>query len=169
MEFDIKTIESVQKDFLRSLYCKEFAYYDISLTYGKLVAGYECTFFCIRRKKSTMKFLNDLINGKLDSASPLSGINIHAPSRMGRSRGLFVVSKICTNILQHAPLERMKRLYNKLTEIVPDIDIFSDTRHECERNVCRAPCTIIHLNPNHFPNYPWHSVSEGQVIFLRRT
>jgi len=80
-------IESVQKNYLRFLYCKEFAYYDISLTYGELVAGFECTSLLIRRKQSIMKFLYDILNGKLDSAL-LSGINVHAPSRMGRSRGL---------------------------------------------------------------------------------
>ena len=138
-EVGIKMLESIQKKFLKFLYYKDFTYYDTSLTYRKLVIGYEMNELRLRRDLTILKQLYNVVNGECDTPYLLSKINIYVPPRLNRAkRTLFLPSKARTNILSKAPLERMMTLYNTLLKEDCEIDIFFNTKKEFERRVMQA-------------------------------
>ena len=135
---DLNALEAIQKQLLKYLYYRDFMYYDSEITYRELVLGYEMNTLRLRRDLFALRQLYKIINGIQDTSYLLSKINIHVPPRASRMKGLFRLSRARTEILSNSPLERMMALYNILTEINNEIDIFFDNKTQFEKNIVQA-------------------------------
>lgn len=139
----IKTIERIQKRFLRYLYFKDFQYYDLETPYRELVLGYELTTLEVRREASLILFIRDLLMSKIESPFLLSQIGLHAPVRHGRNQNLFNIAHCRTAHFNLTPLNRALRLYNQIIEIDSTIDLFFDKRNTFADKITRA-LDIVH-------------------------
>lgn len=133
-----RKLEQIQKRFLRFLYYKDFGYYDYSITYNELVEGYELTTLGIRRDLALLLLLRDILTARLHSPFLLGKVNIYAPSRNCRTRGLFHMSMHRTTQCISLPLNRAMNLYNKLSSIDPEIDIFFGGKMKYKERVIHA-------------------------------
>lgn len=132
----LKTIERVQKIFLRCLYYKDFTYIDRSISYKELTAGYEILSIKERKIILMMKFLHKLIHGRIDSSALLSTLDFKVPSRPGRLGDTFTLPKTRTNILQQkSPVYELMATYNKIQKQNRNIDIFFEEHHQFEKKV----------------------------------
>ena len=120
------------------MYCKEFSYYDPSITYNELVCGYELNTIRIRRDLYSVKHLYSILNGKTDATNLLHKINIYVPSVTTRNKNLFLPHRTRTNTLSNSPINKMMSLYNKLITIDETIDIFFDNQKQFENKITRA-------------------------------
>ncbi|XP_008185952.1 uncharacterized protein LOC103310213 [Acyrthosiphon pisum] len=65
-----------------------------------------------RRQATSLNFLRQLIDGKIDSPELLSFINLKVPSTYIRHTYPFLIPKFNTNYLENQPIVRMMRMKN---------------------------------------------------------
>lgn len=126
------------KTFQRFLYFRDFQYYDYTIDYNELVSGYEVTTLAIRRDLALMLLLRDILRARLDSPYLLGTVHIYAPTRNCRPRGLFQKSSCRTVHCRTQPINRAMDLYNRLSLIDPEIDIFFGSRGKYSERVINA-------------------------------
>jgi len=77
----------------------------------------------------TLTFLlRDLLRSDIDSPALLGEIDLRAPRKCGRVKGVLAVLFARTTQVLHAPLLTMIREYDALTEVRPELDIFHGSR-----------------------------------------
>ena len=138
----IKSLERIQKRFLRFLYFRDFGYYDYSISYSELVLGYRLISLEVRRDLALMLLLRDILTNEFESPYLLEKINIYAPSRNYRTQDLFQVATYRTEQGGSLPLNRCMGLYNKLIYLDPKIDIFFESRVQYRRRAVDALITF---------------------------
>ncbi len=118
-----KSIENVQKRFLRYLYYKQFGYYSYDIKYQELLQGYVMKSLRGRRNIFSLIFLHDLIHYKKRDPELLETIKIRVPTFNSRSTNIFTEGHSRTHLLSNAPLNRVVKLYNDLINIHHSLDI----------------------------------------------
>lgn len=104
-------IEKIQKKFASHLNHK-FKKIIPSTSYTNKCRQYNLLTLEDRRKLSDMRFLFDIINGRIDCPQLLSGLSFRAPKRRTRHTALFHVPFHVTKYGDNAVLSRIPRLYN---------------------------------------------------------
>ena len=134
-----KSLERIQKRFLRYLYFKDFTYYEPEISYRELLTGYEFTALKIRRDSTLLLFLRDVVNSKIDSASLLQKVGFFVPPRTNcRRNNSFYIPLCRTEHFRTATLNKAEILYDNIEKIDLSIDIFFDSRAVYTRKVVEA-------------------------------
>ncbi|KAL1446566.1 hypothetical protein WDU94_013911 [Cyamophila willieti] len=113
-QIHIKSIESVQRKFLRILAYK-CGTRIIDHKYDDIMKNQEIISLEKRREANDLIFLIKLIHNKIYSPELLSKINIKVKSITTRSSDTFRLKKHRTNIGEFSPLNRIQSLGNKAT------------------------------------------------------
>ncbi|KAL1448431.1 hypothetical protein WDU94_010918 [Cyamophila willieti] len=110
-ETDIKSLESVQHNFLRMLGFKTFTKildhnYEEIMTKNNIISLKE------RRDMQDLIFLHKILNGQIYSPEILSKINLKVKGTTTRSTDIFALRINRTNMGEHAPIHRMLKIGN---------------------------------------------------------
>ncbi|KAL1448049.1 hypothetical protein WDU94_000025 [Cyamophila willieti] len=126
----IKTIEKVQRRFLRSIAYKQGKRI-LNHDYTDILRQHNMETLEKRRYKQDLVFLHKILHNKIDSPDILSKIPIKAYPRQIRNRTYVFGEKRCrTNLGYYSPLNRMMRTYNIEAAHNTKIDIFHMTQDQ---------------------------------------
>lgn len=121
-------IERLQRSFTRHLAfystgISHKATYDLRLKHFNMISLYN------RRILLDVTFLKKLLSGEIDCNELTSNINLNIPYRYPRHTitNIFYVTVCRTNVLKHSPLPRICSEYNRVSELINEIDIFHDS------------------------------------------
>ena len=119
-------IERVQKRFLRFLYMKVYGYYPYLYPTAFLLGMLEFNSLEVRRNVHLVRFVFDLLRGRIIVPDLLSSIFIRVPANYvrGRHHDLLAISLARTNLFREAPLSRAARFINAITSSRHECDIF---------------------------------------------
>ena len=126
----IKSIEQIQKRFLRYLHYREFEYYPVDVGYGELLSGFEIQSLENRRKVISLMFLYDILRGEITDPEVLEKIQLYIPRINSGIRMTFRLKNYRTDALKYSVVQRATGLYNNILVDRPDIDIFFHSRKE---------------------------------------
>ena len=119
-------IETVQKRFRRFLYMKVYGYYPYLYPTAFLLGMLEFNSLEVRRNVHLVRFVFDLLRGRIIVPDLLSSIFIRVPANYvrGRHHDLLAISLARTNLFREAPLSRAARFINAITSSRHECDIF---------------------------------------------
>jgi len=120
------------------LYFRDFSYFDNTISYRELNAGYEILTLKDRKTLLYMTFLHGLIHGKINSSSSLSMVNIKVPARRGMVEVTFAIPVARTNVLQKSPIIQMMSKYNELVRKNEELNIFFDSKAQFKKGVVQT-------------------------------
>lgn len=119
-----KSIERIQKKFLKYLYFKKHSVYDITIPYSTLLAEFDYSSLQSRRTVHFAVYTYKIISGLMDCPLILQKITFNVPKYKHRHVVTFSIPRAATNYHQHSPIYRMMRTLNKYGT---NIDLFSTT------------------------------------------
>ena len=76
------------------------------------------------RTIASQVFLYDVLHGRVKEPYLLSKLNINLPRLHSRIKNMFWPPVASTNALKHAIMNRASECYNRLSDGLPDLDIF---------------------------------------------
>lgn len=116
-------IERVQKKFIRSLSYR-FQTPKTVKTYAEKLKHFHLDTLSGRRLCLDMSFLHKVVNDKIDSPTLVGQFVYHVPTRIPRYPCRLFKPKFCrTRLGRNSPVVRLARLYNDLTNKLPELDI----------------------------------------------
>ena len=132
---DVELLEKVQKKFLRSLEFR-IGYKHIKGDYNWIMHSFNITQLSVRRHISDACVLHNIIHGFIENSDLLARLSFLVPfsnSRSTRSRNIFRVANVSTNLCRNHPLHRMMMAANRLSN--GNVLVFNSNFNKFRRQV----------------------------------
>ena len=115
-------VERVQRRYLKCLsYREDGVYPDRGCDYVSLLERHGVTSLSARRARGSVIFLRNLLRGRVDCAFLLSRVSLSVPRAGLRTRSMFYIPRMRTNVLRVAPVVAMCRYANmeQYADLIP--------------------------------------------------